>query len=310
MSDHPEAPVLAKADGPRWSSGASGEGVLDGSFGRWRGRPVTIAGTWNDNVESHAEQWSLRNEFASWQGDLDNAIGGIYKNRGETWAAAARGAYDDRWSVMLEKLAELWRDRTGTLCLRFSHEFNGDWYPWSVTNTETDHFRSAWFRFRTLQTSILPRAKMVFCANSDSSRSLDLDWREAFPGTELVDVMAVDHYNQYPFITSIAQFDAAIMQVDDRGAPHGLEQHRLFAESRGLPFAVSEWSSNAAMGDSPEFMHALHAWFSDHAGPGPGQLVYEIEFNVAVHGNRYLLYPHTDQPAAALAYRTLWARSP
>lgn len=302
-------PDPVPAPDPTWLSGASGDGISDGTFADWRGRPVAIAGTWNTNFASHEAQWSLRPGFAfgAWQGHVDDAVGAIYKDRGETWARAAQGAYDARWRRMLVNLANSWRGRPGTLYLRFAHEFNGDWQPWSVTAGEAEDFKSSWRRFRALQQEILPAAKMVFCPNIRTAQKSDLDWRLAFPGKAYVDVESVDYYNQYPFVASDASFRSVSRGSDKFGAPGGLEKHREFAENTGLPFAISEWSSNADLGDSPHFVSSLHSWMSAHAGVGPGRMLYEIEFNVGSYGGgNFQMFPRSRQPQAASMYQHLW----
>jgi hypothetical protein len=292
-----------------WLSGASGSGVADGQFGRWRNRPVVIAGTWNDNWESHEHQWSLQPgyEFGAWQEDLDVAVGAIYKDRGETWKAAADGAYDDRWRRMLTNLKEAWGDRPGTLYIRFAHEFNGDWYPWSVTGREAGDFVHAWKRFRAIQQETVPNHMLVFCPNADTSSSLNLDWRDAFPGTAHVDVMAADYYNQYPFVTTTSEFNYVMNRVDPNGAPLGLERHRQFAAEVGRPFALPEWSSSGELGDAPVFVTELHRWLTTHGGAGSGEVLYEIHFNVGEYGGgQFQFFPDTQQPEAAARYAELW----
>ncbi len=290
-------------------SGASGSGVADGTFGTWRGTPVSIAGTWNDTAAAQVLMCTIRPgfEYGAWNRDLDLAVGAIYHDRGETWAAAAKGAYDSRWLASLTTIRAAWGARAGTLHLRFAHEFNGDWVPWSVRGGEEADFISAWKRYRTLQREVLPAARLVFCPNDGSSPSLDLDWRAAFPGSSFVDETAVDSYNQRDFSTSADDFAAKIDKVDDRGAPIGIEQHRRWAESVGLPMAVSEWSSDADNGDAPVFVEQFHAWLSDHHGTGPGQVPYEILFNVGdFNDGVFELFPTTRQPQAAGAYVRLF----
>lgn len=292
----------------RWMSGASGWGAADGGFGAWRGATTPVAGTWNDNYQAQINQWSIQPgaEYGAWQGDLDLAVGGIYKDRGESWRAAAGGAYDARWRAMLSTITRAWGARPGTLYLRFAHEFNGNWYPWSVTAAEVADFRTAWRRFRALQQEVAPRTMLVFSPNSETSSSLGLDWREAFPGADQVDVMSVDYYNQYPFVATAADFDRTLLSVDSTGAPRGLERHRQFAAARGLPFAISEWSSDANMGDSPAFIAGLRRWLIEHGGTGAGQVLYEIHFNVDFGNGNYRFFPVTRQTDAAAAYRQLW----
>lgn len=292
-----------------WKSGASGDGVADGSFGRWRGQRVDIAGTWNDSFDAQTEQWTVQDgmEYGDWNRDLDVAVGGIYKDRGESWADAADGAYDDRWREALRELRSAWKGRDGTLYIRFAHEFNGDWYPWSVTGDEVSDFTQAWARFHDLQEEILPEHRLVFCPNSETTADLDLDWRDAFPGAEEVDVVAVDFYNDWHWVDSERDFTKVSRKTDGKGAPLGLEAHRQFAEDVGKPFAVPEWSSNAEKGDAPEFVEELHQWMLQHAGTGGGQLLYEIQFNVSEYGDgKYELDADSKQPRAAKAYKRLW----
>jgi hypothetical protein len=293
----------------RWLSGAAGDGAANGTFGGWRGTPIQIGGTWNDDYGSQIRQYSLApgGEWSRWQGHLDVAVGAIFKDRGETWEAAARGVYDRRWRAILTRLKENRAGRPGTVYIRFAHEFNGSWEPWSVRGTEAPAFIASWKRFRALQKSILPSSKLVFCPNDGSSRGLGLDWRKAFPGKAYVDLMSVDSFNQYPWVNSAAGFVAKRNRFDSYGAPLGLERHRLFAASVGLPLAVSEWSSNSSMGDAPVYMEQFRNWVAAHAGTGPGQVPYEIVFNVAAFAQgRFQLHPVNNQEGAAAAYELLW----
>jgi hypothetical protein len=284
-----------------WASGASGAGVADGTFGTWRGSPTAIAGTWSDNNEAQVGLWQLRPgfEYATWRGDLDIAVGAI--GPGETWTAAARGDYDARWTQSLQELSRLWSGRPGTLYIRFAHEFNGDWYPWRVTNASAPDFVTAWQRYRALQQRWFPTSQLVFSPNSESSSGVD--WRRAFPGAAAVDVMAVDYYNQWPWVDTAVDFQRLSLAYDGTGAPRGLQRHLEFARSVGLPFAVAEWGNNGSFGDSGVYVEQMHDFFARNAGTGPGQLRYEIYFNVVWDGNPFGLFPTTGNPRAAEAYQ-------
>ncbi len=299
------APVPTTQAPAAWLSGASGNGAANGTFGTWRGTAVQVGGTWNDSLDAQTNQWSIQPgaEWGSWDKDLDLAVGAIYSANGETWAKAAAGAYDARWTTMLTNIKKYWGARTGTLHLRFAHEFNGSWTPWTVTGATAADFVTAWKRFRALQRQLLPQHKLVFSPNDGTSTSQNLDWRKAFPGAAYVDEMGVDTYNQYPFVTTAAGFAAKIAGVDAFGAPVGIEKHRQFAASVGLPLAISEWSSNSSMGDSASFVHEFFAWVKTHAGTGAGQVPYEVMFNVNNYNNGvFAFYPATAQPGAAGAY--------
>ena len=295
------------ADGPpRWASGASGGGVVDGSFAAWRGSAVPIAGTWADNNDGQLELWPLHDEYAAWTGDLEIAIGAIDGDEGETWAAAAQGAYDQRWSQSLQEAARLWSGHTGTLYLRFAHEFNGHWYPWSVTAASAGDFIAAWHRFRALQQQYFPASKLVFAPNSGSSGDFGMDWRQAFPGPGQVDVLSTSYFNFWPQVQTAEQFQDLALRYDDFGGPRGIQRHLEFARSVGLPFAVSEWGNHEGSGDGTAWMEQMHAFFAANAGTGPGQLLYEILFNVDMDGNRYAVFPETNMPVTARAYADLW----
>ena len=196
--------------------------------------------------------------------------------------------------------------RPGTVFIRFAHEMNGDWYDWSVNAGNYQAFIEAWKGFRALQQEIFPEAQLVFCVNRESVGS-DIDWRETFPGTEYVDVMAVDYYNQYPAVHTEEEWADTLTHTDGYGAPKGLQEHLDFARSVGLPLAVPEWSGNADEGDSSEFIEGMYEFFSRNAGSGPGQLIYEIQFNVDRDDCRWLLWgEETRMPASAATYQALW----
>ena len=289
-----------------WLSGMSGgSSATYPQLASWRGRAMGIAGTWNDSFEGQTQQYSIAS--GGWgQGNVDDAIGAIWKDRGETWSAAGRGAYDARWSQALTKIRNTYAAKSGTVYIRFAHEFNGTWYGWSVKPSETTDFKAAWRRFYALKQKIFPQAKLVFCTNSDNL--MGTDWRNAWPGKQYVDVYSTDFYNQYPFLNSQSEFDN-FLNATAGGSPRGLDAHRKFAESQGLPFAISEWSSNGSMGDSPAFISALHGWLKQHGGRGAGRVLYEIEFNCdGTNDNNFTLYPVRKQPRASAVYRSLWSR--
>jgi hypothetical protein len=296
-------PIDVPANG--WLSGASGTGAASGAFGTWRGRPLEIAGHWSDNNQDMVHHWGLTAgfEWANYVGPMDVAIGAI--GPGESWAQAANGAYDDRWRQSLTNLRKIRGDR-GQMFIRFAHESNGNWYPWAVDAGEVQAFKAAWARFRGLQQQLYPEARLVFNVNRESIGS-GVDWRQTFPGPGMVDVYSVDYYNQWPAVASAQEWAASMDDVDQYGAPKGLEAHRAFAESQGLPLAVSEWSANADFNDSPAYIEGMYQFFRTHAGSGPGDLLYEILFNVDGYDKKFYLFGDGLRlPQSAGAYQRLW----
>jgi hypothetical protein len=288
-----------------WLSGSAGPTVVDGSLEQWRGSPVEIAGYWADSNEGMVALWQLQpgEKYADWPHAMDIAIGAIDEH--ESWAEAAEGVYDDRWREALRNLAERRGEVRAPTYIRFAHESNGDWYPWRVDADSAKDFVAAWQRFRSLQLEEYPDAQLVFNVNSESVGNR-VDWRETFPGSEHVDVYSVDYYNAHPWVNTSDEWDDSIEEIDDYGAPKGLEQHRRFAETAGLPFAISEWSNDARRGDAPVFMEELNAYLREHAGDGPGELIYEVHFNIEQDENAWAVYPRTRMPRSADIYRQLW----
>jgi hypothetical protein len=306
-----------------WLSGASSDQAASGSFGAWRGSQVQIGGTWNDSFDAQTQQWTVcGGAWSAWTEPLDIAVGAIYSERGESWAAAAAGAYDARWTQALTTLKSCWGDRDPALLkLRFAHEMN---LPgsWAVHAGEESDFVRAITRFSTLRYRILPRAEIVFCPNDGTSAALGgLDVRRLWPGRDalgrpVADIYSVDSYNMYPHVTTTADFTKKINAQYPDGAPLGLERHREQAEKFGVPFAVSEWSNDGDPGDgggggeSAQYVRDFNTWARSHAGdpnhPRPGQLLYEVQFNL---WNQFAFYPQSIQPLTAAAYRALpWGR--
>lgn len=301
-----------------WISGAAGSEAANGSFGTWRGRPVEIGGTWMDTnatTQIQGPSWSVGPgaQWGQFTGCMDIAPGAIWLADGESWANAASGSYDTRWTTFWTNLKNNWSPRDPSkLYVRFAHEYNLTGNPWTVTPANVTNFVTAWRRWHAIKQTILPLANLTWCPNAGNSYQSSYDIRTSYPGDDYVDVIAVDWYNNWPWVNSAADFQTKIQSMQSFGAPQGIEKWRQYALSRGKPMAISEWSSAAnpagagGGGDAPVFMEQLYAWISQNAGHGPGQLKYEVLFNIAGYNDSYKLYPTTDQPLAAARYAQLW----
>ena len=292
----------------KWLSGESGNGVTNGSFAKWRGRPVGIIGTWADDNTNQVQFYQLHKggDFASYTGPMDMAVGAIGAN--ESWAHAATGAYNARWTTSLEKLKGLRASATGTTYIRFAHEMNGDWYPWKVTASNYRDFLGAWKQYRALQRKIFPEAKLVFSVNRESVGT-GMDWTKFFPGKQYVDVLSVDYYNQNPAVMTAARWASSIQEKDQWGGPKGLAQHLAFASKVGLPLAISEWSTVADAGDSAEFVTQFLHYVRAHSGAKAGQIPYEILFDVPQNNNKFTLFgAGAKMPLAAAAYQKFFSQ--
>lgn len=283
-----------------WLSGASGETIDNAStsFETWRGTPVRIGGTWADaSADDQQNLWKFDSgqSYETWPWSFDLAVGAIYKPAGETWAAAATGAYDARWTTCLQNARSGWMKRPrGTMYLRFAHEWNGNWFAWSVTASDIPDFITAWRRFYGLQRSIFPEAKLVFCTNANTSGQ-DYDWRTAWPGDNYVDIYSTDYYSNHWLYNPA---------YDSYSAPGQLEQHRQFSQIHNVPFAISEWGNDTNYGDHPDYIETMSQFFRAHGGTGSGNLLYEVLFNVnSLDNNRFSIYPIAKAPNASEVYR-------
>ena len=203
--------------------------------------------------------------------------------------------------------------------LRFAHEMNSS-RSWEVRGGQETNFVTAIRLYSSLRYAIVPRAHLVFSPNDGTDSSLGIDIRTLWPGRDrsgrrVADVYAVDSYNWWPHVTTAAAFTKKINSRYPNGAPHGIERHRQLAAGRRRPVRDQrvEQQRHPAAGDGGEsaaYIRSFNAWARSHAGnpgkPKPGQLIYEIHFNL---WTQFALWPGTVQPRTARTYRALtWGR--
>jgi hypothetical protein len=315
--------------GLRWLSGASGDATITGEFSTWRDNQVQIGGAWSDtSVDEMLQMWSIcplgKNpalNYVDWNRPLDVAILLLDKEAGDSWAAAAKGDYTDRWSKNLDRVKSCWGTRDpAMLYLRPSHEMNGEWSNWAVAKGEEADYVKAMTIYSRLRYDRLPTAKIVFSPNDGTSAGM-ADPKDYWPGDHkddpattdddryvglpVANVYALDSYNKWTHETTP---DGV---WGEKIIPY-FEKTRQLAESLGAPFAIPEWGNSAkdddggGGGESPAYMREMHKWASLHGGdprnPKPGQLLYEIYFN---QWKKYRLTDPTLQPETAAAYKSL-----
>jgi len=326
-SPSPSTSAPSRASGRRgWYSGASGDNLANGGFDRWRSSPAGIAGTWDDGgLDIQQELYSIcggQYSEGRWDRPLDLAMGGIYLKNGDSWSAAASGAYNDRWRQVLTKAKQCWGKRDPhKLFLRFAHEMNLSSSDWKVEAGQEGDFARAFTQLSNVRYQVFPGVQLVLSVNDGSSGGM-ADVRKLVPGPDgqgrpTVDVYGADSYNMWPHCTSASSCEEKFNESAGNGAPLGIEKHRQFAESKGLPFSVNEYSNNGDSGDadgggeSPAFVQSFYQWAKAHAGdpenPKPGQFLYDVLFNM---WKQYELQPSTLQPQTADAYRRLpWGQA-
>lgn len=294
-----------------WLSGASCIGAGDdGSFGSWRGTSLEAGTTWSDTAWTTMTslwQFDSGQQFYNFTGTVDLAPGAIYD--GMSWGQAASGSADAYWTSFWNNIKTKWtRIPRGDICVRFAHELNGNWYPWSVNAANITNFKNAWIRFYNIKQSIFPAAKLVFGTNGNTVGQ-SYDWRTLWPGDQYVDIYATDWYGGH-YKNAIVNGQS----YDGYGGPVGLVQHREFALAHGKPIAISEWGVDHTYGtgDDPNYIQYIHDFCSTNGGTGAGNLIYENYFNLSAgySNNFQLFYPgqgdSSSNPNAALRYRQLF----
>lgn len=140
---------------------------LDAREARARGKTLQI--TW--------EPWHFADPNAI---KLDDISAGKYDQYIDDYAAGARSFGGEIW-------------------IRWGHEMNGNWYPWSIGNNGSDAqnyvkaYRHIHDRFRRAGAS---NVRWVWCFNAESVPNVRWnDAAKAYPGDAYVDAVAVDGYN-------------------------------------------------------------------------------------------------------------------
>jgi hypothetical protein len=169
--------------------------VEDAREARLRAKTLQI--TW--------EPWHFSNPDAI---KLKNIVAGKHDKYIDSWALAAKSFGNELW-------------------IRWGHEFNGNWYPWSISSNNKNAklyvaaFRHVRSRFDKVGAQ---NVRWVWCYNAENVPNAS--WNDpvrAYPGDNYVDMIAIDGYNF--------------------GATLSHSRWQSFAEVFGAPYdkAVSHW---------------------------------------------------------------------
>ena len=274
-------PYPRRTVGPKtsWISGVTSSAPQ--AFATWRRSPVAILGMFGD--KSLAAQWEqYQIAHGTMNCDVDLAVGGPI---GSTWAQAAAGSQVALWRGIAAVLRSNWHYRT--VYLRYAHEANGTWMPWSVAPSQVPAFKTTFRLFATTMRKELPGRdlKIVFAPNFGT-------WRYTpsamWPGSDVVDVVGVSMYEWN-------KYDTAAKWRKFLGSSIGPNYWLSFARSKGRPMALGEWG-----GRSPYFLRSMNSWMRANAGRGAGKFLYDVYLNT----DEFVL-----SGSAATAYRSLtWGR--
>jgi hypothetical protein len=176
------------------------------------------------------------------------------RGRRSTYGLAdiGRGDLDEhvaRWSRWLGR-------RSRPLSVRVLHEFNGDWYPWSVyrKGTGVADFHRAWRRVASvLRADANGKVALQMCVNSRNAvdaqgRRHPQSLADFWPGPDWVDQVGIDGYNR-PQQRSSRSFREIVRPC--------YEQVRQVAPA--LPLWISETATTARFGDKAGWLRDMFA---------------------------------------------------
>lgn len=156
---------------------------------------------------------------------------------------------EGRYDAYLRRWADELRDFGSTVYVRFAHEFNGTWYPWSsAAGTSASEYTAAWRYLHALFAAHgAANVRWVWAADASSEQVGALqDW---YPGADCVDVLAVDGYNWG------AVQPSAGWVVAPELFGNALDELRSIDD--GKPILVTEVACAEAGGDKPAWIRDL-----------------------------------------------------
>jgi hypothetical protein len=161
--------------------------------------------------------------------------------------------YGGSFDGYIERSAETLKEWGDPVLLRFAHEMNGDWYPWSESlngNSSGDYVR-AWNHVQAIFEAVgADNVVWVWSPNVEYPGSIPL--AGLYPGVDRVDVIAVDGYNFGTSQTWSSWIDPA--QLFDGT----FEALRLIAP--GVPLILGEVGSSELGGSKSAWIDQLFTW--------------------------------------------------
>jgi len=169
-----------------------------------------------------------------------------------TLARIAGGAYDG----YISSWAQAARSWGHPLMLRFDHEMNGWWYPWSeqVNGNHPGDYVRAWRHVHDIFVQQgATNVSWVWCINEVSPRSTSTS--SMYPGDSYVDWTCMDGYNWGTDSGNAWQTFSQVLSGDPRYGGHNTYQELLSA-APSKPIMIGETASSENGGNK-------HAWITD-----------------------------------------------
>jgi hypothetical protein len=290
--------------GVSWPSGIYPEPVSTAAeieaFGQWRGRPATVATIYSDRTDGWAEmvgnsayEWRA---FAGWSGTLVISQPFWPEDVGGSLAACAAGDYSSYWATFGRSMTRAGRAAS---IVRLAWEANGNWFQWSATDPAL--FRTCFRQVASAIRTADPAVRIDFTINSHYSQNpASHDPRDLYPGDDVVDIIGIDSYDEFPPSPTSADFARQCNAVGGMCWWYG------FAAQHGKKFSVAEWGPVSGRGgaggmDNPVYISGMYSFFASIA-PSLG---YETLYSNCA-GIKSDIWRCGINPHASARYRELW----
>jgi hypothetical protein len=223
----------------------------------------------------------------TWPGELIAALPFWPEGTGGTLAAAVRGDDDAHWAAYGRQLVAIGKP---DLLTSLAWEFNGTWFEWSMRD-QPALWAAAYRRVVQAVRSAAPNARFAWTMNAGSA-----DPSPAWPGDDVVDVVATDFYDMWPASTDDVSWQQRIT------TPGGLEWAAAFARAHAKLLGVFEWGLTNPKdaghgGDNPFYIRKMLDWFRSHAA-----MVYAELYFDATGGTRSRISPPSENPNGTAEY--------
>jgi beta-mannanase len=201
----------------------------------------------------------------------------------------AAGAHDGQLRLWAKALQRWGRP----VLMRFAHEMNGDWYPWSerAAPNRSGDYVAAWRRVHDVfAASDAGNVAWVWAPNTPYEGSADI--AGLYPGDSYVDVVGLDGYNwgtSQPWSTWTTP--AALFGP-------GLAELRSVAP--GKPIMITETASAEVGGSKATWIDSLFSYLTDQD---------DVSALVWFHQRKETYWRINSSPAAAAAFRQGFART-
>ncbi|WP_261565601.1 glycoside hydrolase family 26 protein [Frankia gtarii] len=303
-----QAPIVPVSRGggsvPGGMSGVSAGSMTQvQAWESFRGSPVNAVLTFSDRSswQTMTNPWvgSGPEKFSTFNGTWIISQP-FFPNGGGDMNSCASGAYSSHWADFGRWLVNKGRPAS---IVRLAWEFNGNWFPWSVSKTNATTWVNCFRQVVGAIRSTDPQARIDWALNAHSGGA----W-SVYPGDQYVDIIGIDTYDQWPASTTDAAFATQCAESA------GLCSVIAFARQHGKQFSVPEWGlvgrsdtgagrAGQAGGDNPVYVRNMYRTFAANRDV----LAYETYFNNSEANNVHssLLNPN-ENPNGAAAYASLW----